>query len=139
MKKCFAIIVAAGSMLFSTRADAQQSAPSGYPNVDKPLAVSPVDTVQFLIRVINEGAPATRPSGRRLDVLYATRIPASDPAARQAQADRAAEFFGPDAIEIGARRLSIGICDTRACAERRDPPAAWYLYERTNNGWRRSR
>jgi hypothetical protein len=33
--------------------------------------------------------------------------------------------------------LSIGICDTRECAERRHPPAQWFLYERTNDGWRR--
>ena len=58
---------------------------------------------------------------------------------RLAQADRAAQFFGSQAVELGVTRLSIGICDTRACAERRDPPGAWFLYVRTNNGWKRSK
>ena len=117
-------------------AGAQQS---GYPNVDKQVAIGTGDTVQLLNRVVNDGGPALRPTGRRLDLQYATRIPASDAAARQAQADRAAQFFGPEAIELGVRKLSIGICDTRACAERRDPPAVWYLYERASSGWKRSR
>lgn len=78
-----------------------------------------------------------RADGRRLDVIYATRIPANDATSRVAQADRAARIFGPRAIDIGARRLSIGICDTQACAQRQHPPAAWFLYERSAEGWRR--
>jgi hypothetical protein len=70
-------------------------------------------------------------------VLCARRFPATDAAARVAQADRAAQVFGPSAIDAGARSLSIGICDTQACAQRRDPPASWYLYARTAQGWRR--
>lgn len=118
---------------------AQSASTSAYPNVDKPVVVAPGDTIQLLIRMVSENGPAMRLPGKRLDFVYATRIPASDAAARQAQADRAAQMFGPEAVEMGVRRLSIGICDTRACAQRRDPPAEWYLYERTQTGWRRAR
>lgn len=120
-------------------APAQQLAQNGYPNAEKRLELAPGDTIMLLNRMVHEGGPAMRPPGRRLDLQYATPIPVGDSLARLQQADRAAEFFGPEAIEFGVRRLSIGICDTRACAERRVPPAMWYLYERTNAGWRRSR
>jgi hypothetical protein len=92
-----------------------------------------------LSRFVHEGGPAMRPPGRRLELQISSRIPASDSLARMAQADRAAQFFGADAIELGVRRLSIGICDSRACAERRKPPASWYLYERGADGWKRSK
>ena len=118
---------------------AAQSAQSGYPNAEKRLEVAPGESIMLLNRVIHEGGPATTPPGRRLDLQYSTAIPATDSAARMEQADRVAQFFGPDAIGVGVRRLSIGICDTRACAERRDPPATWYLYERTSTGWKRTR
>ncbi|MGH7637900.1 MAG: hypothetical protein ACREOK_09635 [Gemmatimonadaceae bacterium] len=75
--------------------------------------------------------------GRRLDFVYSTKIPAGDRSARIAQADRAAQALGGQAIELGVNRLSIGICDTRACAQRKDPPAEWFLYQRTNSGWKR--
>lgn len=130
----FALVL--GSALLTAPLSGQTLGSSGYPNVNETLVVAPGDTVQLLIRLVNEGALA-RPPGRRLDFIYATRISATDSAARHAQADRAAEFFGQQAIDIGARRLSIGICDTKACAERRDPPAEWYLYERSSRGWRR--
>ena len=110
----------------------------GYPNAEKRLGFAPGDTVVLLNRTVHEGGPAMRPPGRRLDLQYSTAIPSTDSVARIQQADRAAQFFGPQAIELGVRRLSIGICDTRACAERRDPPGVWYLYERTNNGWKRA-
>jgi hypothetical protein len=118
---------------------AQQLTQSGYPNAEKRLELAPGESIVLLNRILNDGGPATRPPGRRLDLQYSTAIPAADSLARMEQADRAAQVFGPDAVAIGVRRLSIGICDTRACAERRDPPATWYLYERTANGWRRSR
>ena len=102
---------------------------------DSTVVLSEGDTVMVFNSSVNDGGPGRRV--RRLDVLYATRIPVTDARSRAAQADRAAQFFGPQAIEIGARRLSIGICDTQACAERRDPPAAWFLYERSAQGWRR--
>jgi len=117
----------------------QQQQQSGYPNAEKRLELAPGESILLLNRVIIESGPATRPPGRRLDLQYSTSIPATDSLARMEQADRAAQHFGADAIGIGVRRLSIGICDTRACAERRDPPATWYLYERTSDGWRRSR
>jgi hypothetical protein len=129
-------VVALACLLVGTPAGAQDAR---YPNVDRPLALAPGDTVHVLIRFVNEGGPNVRPPGRRLDFVYSTRIPAGNASARVAQADRAAQLFGPAAIEIGARRLSIGICDTRECAERRHPPGEWYLYERTNDGWRRLR
>ena len=108
----------------------------GYPNVDRYVSLAAGDSVRLLIRMVNEGR-MERPPGRRLDFIYSTQIPATDAAARQAQADRAAQLFGPEAVEIGARRLSIGICDTPACAQRKDPPSAWYLYERSSHGWKR--
>ena len=111
---------------------------SAYPNVEKAFEVAPGDTILLLSRFVHEGGPAMRQPGRRLELQYATRIPASDSAARLRQADRAAQFFGPEATDLGVRRLSIGICDTRACAARRAPPAVWYLYERGASGWRRS-
>lgn len=115
------------------------AAQAGYPNVEKRFELAPGESILLLNRVVHEAAPATRPPGRRLDLQYSTAIPATDSVARMEQADRAAQVFGAEAIQAGVRRLSIGICDTRACAERRDPPATWYLYERTANGWRRSR
>jgi hypothetical protein len=134
MKLATALIL--GSALAIAPASAQTLPTGGYPNVNKALVIAPGDTIQLLIRLVNDGRFA-RPPGRRLDLIYATRLPAGDVAARQAQADRAAEYFGPQAVEIGARRLSIGICDTQACGERRDPPGEWYLYERTAQGWKR--
>ena len=102
---------------------------------DSTVVIAQGDTVRVFNSHVNDGGPGR--GGRRLDVTYATRIPATDAESRAAQADRAAQFFGPQAVEIGARRISIGICDTQACALRKDPPAAWFLYERTTQGWRR--
>jgi hypothetical protein len=125
---------------FATReTSAQGSAQGGYPNVDRPLVIAPGETVRLLSRFVHEGGPAMRLPGRRLDLQISTIIPASDSLGRIAQADRAAQVFGVEALELGVRRLSIGICDTRACAERRSPPAAWYLYERSADGWKRSK
>ena len=103
---------------------------------DSTVVLAPGDTVLVLNSFIHNGGLG-RVDGRRLDIIYATRIPANDAGSRLTQADRAAQIFGPRAIEIGARRLSIGICDTQACAERKHPPAAWFLYERSAEGWRR--
>jgi len=58
--------------------------------------------------------------------------------ARGEQADRVAQRFGDEAFKAGARALTIGICDTRACAETKEPPRQWYVYERGIGGaWRR--
>ena len=108
----------------------------GYPNVDRYVSLASGDSVRLLIRMVNEGR-MERPPGRRLDFIYSSQIPAGNAAERKAQADRAAEVLGPQADEIGARRLSIGICDTEACAQRKHPPSAWFLYEKTSRGWRR--
>ena len=115
-----------------------QGARSAYPNVDKPYAIADGDTVQLLIRFMNDGAPSRRPPGKRLDLVYSTNIPASNADGRRAQADRAAQALGRQAVELGVRQLSIGICDTRECAERKHPPSEWYLYERTSTGWKRA-
>lgn len=114
------------------------SAQRGYPNVDKAFALGPGDTVVVLSRFVSEGGPAMRSPGKRLEFQIRTAIPAVDQQARLAQADRAAQQFGPDAVDLGIRRISISICDTKECAERRHPPGAWYLYERTSSGWKRT-
>jgi hypothetical protein len=108
------------------------------PRADSTVVLAPGDTVRVFNSFIHEGGIG-RNGAKRFDVLYATRIPVADGESRAAQADRAAQVFGPRAAEMGVRRLSIGICDTQSCAQRRDPPAAWFLYERTAQGWRRIR
>jgi hypothetical protein len=108
----------------------------GYPNVDRYVTLAQGDSVRLLIKVVNDGS-FSRPPGRRLDFIYRSEIPASNGVERKAQADRAADVLGAQAVEMGVRRLSIGICDTPACAQRKDPPSEWYLYERTSRGWKR--
>ena len=129
-------VLLVGMTILSVPLQAQRSAPA-YPNVDKPFEVAPGETVQLLSRLMHEAGPAMSRPGKRLDFVYATKIPAGDRSARVAQADRAAQALGAQAIELGVNRLSIGICDTQACAQRRDPPAEWFLYQRTNSGWKR--
>ena len=101
------------------------------------VALGPGDSVQLVDQRVFDRGPAMRVPGTRLDVKYTTDIPASDAGARLSQADRAAQHFGAEAERVGAHRLSIGICDTRACVEGRHPPSAWHLYERGARGWRR--
>jgi len=129
------LVVVLGCTL-SAVAHAQGPSSPGYPNVDKPFAVAAGDTVQLLNRVLIDRAPGAR--GTRLDVQYSTRIPASDMTARGEQADRVAQRFGDEALKAGARTLTVGICDTRACAETKEPPRQWYVYERGIGGaWHR--
>lgn len=132
------VVSVAVALLLLVAADRAGAQNAAHPNVDKPFVFS-ADTVRMLSRIVSDAAPAALPPGRRLDFVYSTAIPASDKNARAAQADRAAQSLGAEAIEVGARRLSIGICDTRECAQRRHPPAEWYLYERTVSGWKRVR
>jgi hypothetical protein len=107
--------------------------------VNKPVAIGPGDTVQLLNVVVLDPGPNARPSGRRLDVQYASRIDMRDSSARHAQADRAAEFFGAQALRATAHRLSIALCDTQACAQTFEAPRIWYLYEEDANGhWTRA-
>jgi hypothetical protein len=113
------------------------AANAGAQSYPRQVVVPPSDTVQLYSRSIFDRGPAARPSGRRVDYVYASRIAAADSAARHAEADRAAQLLGPEASGLGVRLLSIGLCDTRACAEGRSPPAAWYLYEHGLTGWRR--
>ena len=116
---------------------AQRSGFAAYPNVDKPFEVAPGDTVQLLSRLMHEAGPAMPRPGKRLDFVYATNVPANNRAGRAQQADRAAQSLGAQAIELGVNRISIGICDTKECAQRKHPPADWFLYQRTNSGWKR--
>lgn len=116
---------------------AQRSGPTAYPNVDKPLEVAPGETIHLLSRIMHEAGPAMSRPGKRLDFVYATRIPSSNRAERAAQADRVAQVLGEQAIELGVHHMSVGICDTRECAERKHPPSEWFLYRRTHTGWRR--
>ena len=116
----------------------ESRAQSGYPNVDRPVVLAAGDTVHLLNRILVDRAPGQR--GTRIDIQYSTRIPASDAAARADQADRLVKLMGADAWKIGARRVTLSICDNRACAETREPPKAWYAYERGIGGtWQRSR
>lgn len=131
-----AVLAVLAAVVLPDQARAQVG--SAYPNVNRPVAIADGDTVQLLIRYVHDAGPAMRMHGKRLDFVYSTSIPASDRAGRRAQADRAAQSFGPQAVELGARQLSIGICDTRACAQRRDPPAEWFLYDRIGTGWKRA-
>lgn len=130
-------LVAIGALFIAAPAQAQRSGPGAYPNIDKPFAVAVGDTVQLLSRMMHEAGPAMSRPGKRLDFVYATTVPASNHAGRAAQADKAAQALGAQAVELGVNRISIGICDTKECAERKHPPADWFLYQRTNTGWKR--
>ena len=123
-------IVGAGS------AHGQEAVHRGYPNVDRAVAIAPGETVHVLNKMLVDRAPGLR-AVRRLDFQYRTTIPASDAAAREAQAVRAAQFLGAAAEESGARALSISICDTEACGRRDEPPRVWYIFEKGSGGWRR--
>jgi hypothetical protein len=98
--------------------------------------LAPGDTIQLLNRIIVDRAPGQR--GVRMDVHFASR--SHDASARGAEADRLAQIVGPDAWKLGARRVTISICDTRSCAETREPPRDWSIYERGPGGvWQRVR
>lgn len=119
-------------------ASGQAVAQGTYPNVDRVMVLAPGDTIQLLNRIVVDRGPGQR--GARLEVQYATRIPAGDTEGRADQADRLAKIIGADASKIGARRITISICDSRACAETREQPRSWYIYERGIGGvWLRSR
>jgi len=136
MKRVFHAVVLGFALMagFGTRGEAQ--APGAYPNVDRPFALGPGDTIQLLNRIVVERAPGQR--GTRLDVHYSTRIPASDAAARADQADRVAQLMGAEASKLGVRKVMVSICETRACAETREPAKLWYAYERGIGGvWSR--
>ena len=126
-----------GSLLAALPVHAQGAGPALYPNVDKPYEVAPGDTVQLLSRLMHEAGPAMTRPGKRLDFVYSTSIPATNRAGRADQADKAAQSLGAQAVELGVNRISIGICDTQECAQRKHPPANWFLYQRTNSGWKR--
>jgi hypothetical protein len=110
-----------------------------YPNVDKPAAVAPGDTIEVLNIVVMRFAPDMPSPRTRFDVQYASRIAPADSAARHDEADRAAQIFGPQAIQFGAHQMMLGLCESRACAETYKPPAVFYFYEQDSTGtWRRS-
>lgn len=131
------LIAVLGSVLIAG-SSSRGLAQSIYPNVDRPMALAGGDTVQILNRILVDRAPGQR--GARIDIQYSTRIPASDDAGRAEQADRLAQVIGAEASRIGARKFTISICDSRACAETREQPQAWFVYERGLGGvWQRMR
>src|SRR6185436_727967 len=101
-------------------------------DTERAVALSAGDTVRILNRVVVDRSPGQR--GARIDVYYATRLPASDVSGRADQADRLAQIVGADASRIGARRFTLSICETRACAETREQPKQWYAFERGVGG-----
>ena len=120
-----------------TPAAAQEAVHPGYPNVNTPVEIAPGESVHLLNRMLVDRGPGLR-SVRRLDFQYRTSLPASDVAGRAAQADRAAQVLGAQAVEAGARGMAISICDTDACGRRKEPPHVWYIYElRAGNVWKR--
>lgn len=131
------LLLAVGTLTVATPARAQRFGPASYPNVDKPFAVAQGDTVQLLSRLMHEAGPAMSRPGKRLDFVYSTVIPPTNRGGRAAQADKAAQVLGAQAVELGVARISIGICDTKECAQRKHPPADWFQYQRTSTGWTR--
>jgi len=124
--------------ILSLSAAAQAQTPVTYPNVDRAFIIADGDTVQLLNRILVDRAPGQR--GARLDIHFSTRVPASDADARAQQADRLAQIIGAEAWKAGVRNVTIGICDTRACAETKEPPKLWYVYQRGVGGvWNRAR
>jgi len=132
------LALAAALLTAASMAGAQQlvaNAPR-FPNVNQALALAPGDTIQVLNRIVVDRAPGQR--GVRMDVHFASR--SSDANARGEEADRLAQIVGPDAWKLGARHVTIAICDTQSCAETREPPKNWYVYERGPGGvWQRVR
>ena len=136
MKPFVVVALLASALSLPARAQQVSADARRFPNVDQPVALGPGDTIQLLNRIVIDRAPGQR--GRRVDVHFSTR--SRDAAARGDQADRLAQIVGPDAWKLGARRVTIAICDTRACAETREPPKDWYVYERGPGGvWQRVR
>lgn len=120
-----------------TPAAAQEAVHPGYPNVNTAIEIAAGESVHLLNRILVDRGPGLR-SVRRLDFQYRTSIPASDATGRAAQADRAAQVLGAQALEAGARSMAISICDSDACGKRREPPHVWYIYElRAGNVWKR--
>jgi hypothetical protein len=132
MTKLAVLLALALSTTAGAQGVAQTGSQTGYPNVNRPLAIGPGDTIQVLNRTVIDRSPGAR--AIRLDLQYSTRIPASDVTARLAQADRVAQTLSADAKSIGARVVSISICETQACAEMREQPKTWYIYERGVGG-----
>lgn len=133
------VILAFSLMAFAPIAAGAQGSSHGYPNVDQALQVAPGETVRLLSRILVDRAPGLR-SVRRMDFQVRSSLPPTGPDARAAQALRLAEVLGGQAIEAGARVLSVAFCDTEACARRAEPPREWYIFERgPAGGWQRVR
>jgi hypothetical protein len=136
LNKCMlsrALLVGVASLI----AVASRDARGQYPNVDRAVAIADGDTVQLLNRILVDRAPGQR--GARIDVHFSTRVPATDAEGRAHQADRLAQVIGAEAWKAGIRNVTIAICDTRACAETREPPKLWFAYQRGIGGvWNRS-
>src|SRR5437773_3425272 len=106
------LFAAALACAFSSSLGAQALAAPRYPNVDEPMALGPSESVRILNRIVVDRAPGQR--GARIDVQYSTSIPAENAAGRGEQADRLAQVIGAEAWKMGARSITIAICDTRA-------------------------
>src|SRR5436190_21892163 len=102
------LFAALASVTLAASAGAQGPAAAGYPNVNRPMVLAPDDTIQLLNRIVVDRAPGQR--GARVDVHYATRIPAGNAAARAEEADRLAQIVGAQVSESGVRRVTISIC-----------------------------
>ena len=131
-----ALLVIAAVLTLAAKAGAQTA--TTYPNVDRAFAIADGDTVQLLNRILVDRGPGQR--GARIDVHYSTRLPASDADGRAHQADRLAQIIGAEAWKAGVKNVTIAICETRACAETKEPPRLWYIYQRGVGGvWNRAR
>ena len=138
MKPRNRLFAALAFVTLASSAGAQGPAGGGYPNVNKPMVLAPDDTIQLLNRIVVDRAPGQR--GARVDVHYSTRIPAGNAAGREAEADRLAQVVGAQVSDAGVRRVTISICETQACAETREPPRSWFVYERgIDHVWQRVR
>jgi hypothetical protein len=107
-----------------------------YPAIDSTITVGAADTIRLLNRFVLAMAPAPK-GAQRYDLQYTSRIPAADSVGRREQADRMAPYLGAEARQLGAERMVLALCDTRACAETREQPATWYEYSLLNGHWQR--
>lgn len=136
MRNALLVLGTALAFIVPGLSGAQEAVHAGYPNVDRPVEIAPGESVHLLNRILVDRGPGLRPV-RRVDFLYRTAIPTADAAGRAAQAERAAQAFGPQAIDAGARTLAVAICDSDACGRRAEPPRVWFLYElRAGNVWK---
>jgi hypothetical protein len=132
-------LYSAFTVLSATPVVAQSPNVGSHIGIGEPTVVAPGDTIHVLdFSIGSVGHDVVRP-GTWYEIHYVSRIAASDSLARHAEADRAAAFFGPRALQAGFRGFSIGLCDSLACAEKRESAKVWYFYKRGEDEvWRRA-